>query len=77
MDNEQYQMIVNNIRDAIDESGLKQRAVAERCGMDPKQLNNILCFRKRLNADDIPKLCNALGVLPDRFFKETITPQPA
>ena len=46
METDEYKAIINNLRTVIDESGMKQKVVAERAGMPPKQLNNILCFRR-------------------------------
>lgn len=69
MNSERYRAIVNNLRAAIDESGMKQKAVAERAGMTQRGLNDILCFRKRLSPEDIPPLCAILNVTPDRFFQ--------
>lgn len=72
MGTEPYQRIIMNLRSAIDESGLKQKVVAERAGMKPAQLNNILCFRKRLDAADIPVFCVVLNTTPDKLFEGAI-----
>lgn len=68
MESDQYKMIINNLKEAIEESGMKQKAVAERVGMTPRKLNDILCFRQRLGAEYIPLFCSALQVQPSRFF---------
>ena len=66
---DEYKAIINNLRTVIDESGMKQKVVAERAGMPPKQLNNILCFRRRLDAGSIPRLCIVLGIPVNRLFE--------
>lgn len=73
MNNEQYRTIIFNIREVIEESGLKQKIVAERCEMPARKLNDILCFRKRLDAETIPVFCRVLNVKPERFFRELLS----
>lgn len=73
MGSEPYQRIIMNLRAVIDESGLKQKVVAERAGMKPAQLNNILCFRKRLDVAYIPVFCIILNTTPDRIYEGTIS----
>lgn len=72
METEAYKKIISNIRTAIDESGYKQKVVAERAGMTPRQLNDILCFRKRLDAADIPVFCIILNISPAKVFEGAI-----
>ena len=72
MKDEQYKAIISNLREAIQESGLKQKAVAERVNMHPRQLNNVLCYRKRLNPEDIPAFCMVLNITPNQLFKGTV-----
>lgn len=72
METEAYKIIIANIRNAIDESGYKQKVVAVRAGMTPRQLNDILCFRKRLDAADIPVFCVVLNISPARIFEGAI-----
>lgn len=73
MDNKQYRLIIFNLREAIEESGMKQKVVAERCEMPARKLNDILCFRKRLDADTIPAFCKVLNVQPERFFRGLVS----
>ena len=73
MESEPYQRIIMNLRAVIDESGLKQKVVAERAGMKPAQLNNILCFRKRLDVAYIPVFCIILNTTPDKIYEGTIS----
>ena len=72
MESETYQKIIKNLREVIEESGLKQKIVAERTNMKPRQLNDILCFRKRLDPADIPAFCRVLNISPDRLFEGAV-----
>lgn len=73
MNNEQYRLIIYNLREVIEESGMKQKVVAERCEMTARKLNDILCFRKRLDVDTIPAFCKVLNVKPERFFRALVS----
>lgn len=73
METEAYKIIISNLRTAIDESGYKQKVVAERAGMTPRQLNDILCFRKRLDAAYIPAFCIVLNISPAKVFEGAIS----
>ena len=60
--------ITLNIRNAIQERGLKQKAIAERIGMDEKMFSNLLAGRKMMLADYVPKIAAALGVAPNELY---------
>lgn len=68
MENQEYRRLIGNLRNAIAESGLKQKVIAERCGKDTKKLSNILCLRQRLAVEDVTKLCTVLNISPNRLF---------
>ena len=68
MENESYRSVIENMTDAINESGLKQKAVAERFGISARQLNDILHYRKRMDVGLVPVFCNALGLPLNRLF---------
>ena len=68
MENEGYKRIIENLRGAIQESGMKQSVIAERIGKDPKTFSNIMCFRQRLAVEDIEPLCNVLNITPNRLY---------
>ena len=73
METDTYKRIISNLRTAIAASGYKQKVVAERAGMTPRQLNDILCFRKRLEAADIPAFCTILNITPAEVFEGAIS----
>lgn len=62
-------VILGNIRNAIRDSGLKQRAVAERCGLTEMQFSDLLCGRRVLRAEFIPRIAAALGVGVDTLYE--------
>lgn len=68
MGNESYVRIIENLRDLIKASGLKQNVIAERCGKDPKTFSNIMNFRQRLSVEDIDNLCEVLGTTPNQIY---------
>lgn len=64
------EMIIANIKDIIKESGMKQKAVAEKSGFGDKEFSNLLNGRKRIGAEHIPAIANALGVTPNDICRK-------
>lgn len=62
------QNIAENIREIIDEKGLKQCAVAKRAGFTAQKLSDMLAGRAVIKAENVPPLCNALGVDANRLL---------
>lgn len=63
------EIVAANIKDIIKASGLKQKAVAEKSGFGDKEFSNLLNGRKRIGAEHIPAIANALGVTPNDLYK--------
>lgn len=57
------------IKSLIAESGMKQKAIAERAGFTEQMMTDMLNGRKVIKAEFIPALCQALGVTPNRLFQ--------
>lgn len=57
--------IIAVVRNAISESGMTIKAVAEKANMAPQNLSASLCGRRRLLATDFIGLCRVLGISPD------------
>lgn len=57
-----------NIKDLIEKSGFKQKAIAIRAGYNPKNFSNMLNGRKTITAKDIIPIAKALGVEPNDLF---------
>ena len=60
---------VNEIKAFLEKSGLKQKAVAERSGMDEVKLCMALQGKRKLEAGEYAGLCSALRVPMARFIK--------
>lgn len=61
-------LVAKNLRSAINASGMKQKAVAERSGFTDQMLTDMLNGRKTIKADFIPRICRALHVTPNELF---------
>ena len=61
-------IVAENIRKIIKERGLKQKIVAKKAGYTEQQFSNLLCGRKTIETEDVTKVCNALGVLPNDLY---------
>ena len=57
--------IITVVRDAITESGMTIKAVADKAGMSAQNLSASLCGRRRLLATEFIGLCRVLGITPD------------
>lgn len=60
--------VYERIKIYIKESGLKQKVVATKAGYTEKQFSEMLNGKRPLYADDVEKICVALGVPPDTFI---------
>lgn len=63
-----YEELVQNIKEIIRLSGLKQCLIAERAGYGKKEFSNMLNGRKTIKAGDIPGIAVSLGVTPNELF---------
>lgn len=53
----------------LNENGIKQTHLAKRIGMNYSTLSEKLHNRTRFTADDIEKICGALGLKPNDLLK--------
>ena len=60
--------IAENTKSIIKDKGLKQKAVGEMAGYNPKTFNNMLNGRKIISDIDVVNIANALGVSPNALF---------
>lgn len=60
-------MLGKEIKDYIEEAGLKQKKVAEDAGIKKQTLNDILNERRKVEATEYFLLCKALNV-PLEYF---------
>ena len=61
-------IVINNIKQKIADSGLKQKVVASRAGYSERNFSNMLNGRKVIRAIDIPKIALALNASPNDLF---------
>ncbi len=53
------------IKPAIEKSGMKQIAVAERSGLSQQQLCDVIAKRRRLDANELLAICRNIGISPN------------
>ncbi len=58
-----------NIRKLIKEKGLKQKAIAEQCGIDEKVFSNMLCNRQEIRTEILPLIAKALEISINDLFR--------
>ena len=63
--------IALNTKKLIQKKGLKQKAVAEMAGYDPKKFSDMLNGRKIITADDVLPIANSLGVTANELLKRS------
>ena len=63
---------VIEIKAYIERSGLKQKAIAERTGIDEVKLCLSLQGKRKLGAGEYADICNALGVPMTMFVKPRV-----
>ena len=61
------------LKEYIDERGIKQKAVAEKAGIDDVKLCMILQGKRKCEAGEYVSLCNVLGVNPNTFMKSRLS----
>lgn len=70
---EPHDIIIFNIKNIINQKGLKQKAVAERSGYNEKEFSHMLNGRKIIKGEDILPIAIALGVEPNDICKKQNT----
>lgn len=69
--NVEYDDVINNIKDIIEEKGLKQSFVAKKAGLTPQELSNILNDRRKLlRVEYLPGVADALGMTVDDLYRK-------
>lgn len=57
--------IITVVRNAIEEAGMTDKAVAEKAGIKPANFSASMCGRRRLLATEFIGLCRVLGISPE------------
>ena len=58
----------NNVKNLIEELGMKQSYVAHKIGMHPKTFNALLNGRKTFDVMYVVPICKALGISPNELL---------
>lgn len=56
--------IRDNMRAVIKERGFSQAAIARKAGMSPCKLSQVVNLERRLDANEMFALCEAMGMTP-------------
>lgn len=65
----------DRIKKYIEDSGIKQKYICIKSGMNGSTLSLKLNNKRRLTANDIEAICHALGCTPNKFIKKRAKPQ--
>lgn len=63
-------IVAQNVRRILAEKGYKQCAIAEKSGIPPRSLSDMLNERRVIRAETIPLLARALEVEPNELFRQ-------
>lgn len=61
--------IRDGLKKAIHQSGMKQTVVAERAGLKANQLCDIINKRRKLEANELIRLCHTIGLTPEKMYE--------
>lgn len=65
--------IRDGITPAINSSGLKRNVIAQRAGLTSQQLCDIANKRRKLEANEMLKICEIIGVTPNDLLACAVT----
>ena len=60
----------DGIAEAIKEGGYKQQFIAAKAGLKEMQLSDIVHKRRKMDANEMFRLCVALGITPNDLFAD-------
>lgn len=63
--------IRNNVRMVIKERGFSQAAIAKKAGLSPSKLSQVVNLERKLEANEMFALCNAMGITPMELSEYT------
>ena len=61
-------MVAENIKNIINNAGIKQKSIAEKAGYSIQQFSNLLNGRKIITDVDVFRIAMALGVTPNELY---------
>lgn len=64
-----------SLREIIRDKGFRQAAIAGKAGMSPCKLSQVVNLERKLEANEMFALCNAMGITPVELseYKSKIT----
>lgn len=60
--------VEKNVRDFLKRRGIKQTFIAEKCGWTKQRTSNLVCGKKKMTADELAAICEAVEVPYDYFY---------
>lgn len=64
-----YNDIVKNIKEIMEEQGIMQQKIANRAGFTEQEFSNMMNKRRKLiRVEHIPRIAKALGVEPNEIY---------
>lgn len=64
--------LATKIRQYLKEQGIKQKFISEKCGWSKQKTSAIINGKKKLAADELAAICEALNVPYDYFYRGTV-----
>lgn len=62
-------LVYEKVRRYIDDHGIRQAFVAEKCNISTTTFNAMMNGRRKMYADDLRDICYALEVSPEEFIE--------
>ncbi len=62
-------LVYQKVRQYLEDHGITQAFVAEKCGISQVTFNAIMQGRRKLYAEDLRAICYALNVSPETFIE--------
>ncbi len=64
--------VERKIQQYLKDHGIKQKFVCEKCGWTKQKMSSIVNGKKKLAADELAAICEAINVPYDYFYRENI-----
>lgn len=64
-----FEIDIKSMKDYIDESGIKQKSVADKSGVGEVKLCLILQGKRKLEASEYANICKTMNVPMNKFLK--------
>jgi transcriptional regulator with XRE-family HTH domain len=58
-----------NLRNVIKDKGIKQASIALKVGMTPNKLSQIVNLERKLDANEMFAICEAIGITPGELYE--------